>query len=597
MSPDSIITLVVLVVAIVLMVSELLPVGLVALLAPLLLVLTDVLQAREMWAGLSHPAVVAVAAMFVVSKGLDRTGALGFLGNGLASIAQHGQRYLLFVMMIAVAVMSAFTNNTTVVLVCLPVVLSMCERMNHPPSRYLIPLSFASIFGGTMTLVGTSTNIVVAEVGRDSVAAAYGSEPAFIIGMWDFAPVGAVFLIAGIVYLVIFGPRLLPDRVALSMALSRGTPTEYFTEADILEGSSLVGKPLSEVAKKYDVRVLQLIRNDVIELSTPSNTLRAGDTLVLKGKPRQIVDFSDGTGAALLLDTGGEEMKTRSVDMTLAEVIVPPSSRWIGRQVSEIGFRSRYGVAVIALQRHGHHVRQKVGELVVEPADMLLVQGTVESLRNLRASENLILIEGIDGQIPIRTRAPLALLITALFVILVATGLLDIATGAVAAAVAMVLVRCITVQQAFDSFDWNVLFMLAGFLALGKALDKVGLAADAAHGLIQLMADAPFWMVVGAIYLLTAFLSDLLSNTAIAALMVPIVVQASRLLEVRPEPLVMAVAFAASAAFLTPVGYQTNLLVFGPGGYRFRDFIRVGLPLRFVFVILACVAIPYFHKA
>ena len=337
------------------------------------------------------------------------------------------------------------------------------------------------------------------------------------------------------------------------------------------------------------------MRHDIIEIPAKSIELDVGDVLLVKGGASQIIDLTSGAGTALLPGVDEADIRARRVGMTLAEVIVPPSSRWIDRRVDDIGFRSRYGVSVIAVQRHGHHVRQKVGELRVEPADMLLVQGSVESLRNLRASENLILVEGVQEQVKVRTKAPIALAILVGFVALISTGLTDIATGSVVAAAAMVLTRCITLQQAFAAPDWNVLFLLAGFLAIGVAMDQVGLAGDVADGLIALLYGAPPWLVIGAIYLFVAFISDVLSNQATAALMVPIVVKAAVLFEWRAEPFLMAVAFAASAAFLTPVGYQTNLLVYAPGGYRFRDFIVVGLPLRVIFAIIAAAAIPWIY--
>ncbi|NRA97789.1 MAG: SLC13 family permease [Planctomycetes bacterium] len=597
MNGEQIATLLVLALAVVSLLMEWLPIGLVAILAPLTLVIcrvvepeaTGLLLPEEMWAGLSHKAVVAVAAMFVVSVGVSRTGAVAFLGDALTGIAASGRRRIVAVMMLIVAVMSAFVNNTTVVLVCLPVVLTMCERMDHPPSRYLIPLSFASIFGGMMTMVGTSTNIVVAEVGS-------AADSNFQPGMWDFFPVGVLFVVVGVAYMTLIGIKLLPDRVALSMTLSRGIPTEYVTEAEVLPDSSLAGRSLGEVAEKYRLRVLQLVRRDIIEIPAKDIELEVGDVLLVKGGASQIIDLSSGAGTSLLPGVDEADIKARRVGMTLAEVIVPPSSRWIDRRVDEIGFRSRYRVSVIAVQRHGHHVRQKVGELRVEPADMLLVQGSVESLRNLRASENLILVEGVQDQVKERTKAPIALAILAGFVALVSTGTTDIATGAVLAAASMVLTRCLTVQQAYSAPDWNILFLLAGFLAMGTALDKVGLARMAADGLVGLLQGTSPWVIVGTVYLFVAFMSDLLSNQAVATLMIPIVVKASASLGWNSQPLLMTVAFAASAAFLTPVGYQTNLLVYAPGGYRFRDFIVVGLPLRFAFAVIAAIAIPMVYS-
>ncbi len=586
MDGQKIVTLVVLAAAIFALVRELLPIGLIALLAPLSLVLMGIMASKDMWAGLAHEAVVAVAGMYVVSVGVSRTGAVAFLGEAFSRFADRGRRRIVGGMMVVVAVMSAFINNTAVVLFCLPIVLAMCERKDHPPSRYLIPLSFASIFGGMMTLVGTSTNLVVATVGKSA------TNGQFSPGMWDFFPVGVLFVIVGVAYMTMFGVKLLPDRAALSMTLSRGVPTDYVTEAEVLPESALAGRTLGAISEKYDLRVLQLVRSDIIEVPAKGTVLKVGDVLLVKGGASQIFDLTSGAGTALLPGVDEEDVRARRVDMTLAEVIVPPSSRWIDRRVDEIGFRARYGVSVIALQRHGHHVRQKVGELRVEPADTLLVQGEVESLRNLRASENLILIEGVQEHVREHAKAPVALAILAGLVGIVSTGLLDIATAAVVAASVMVLTRCITVQQAYAAPDWNVLFLLAGFLALGTALDDVGLARDAAGGLVGILEGAPAWVVVGVIYLFVAFLSDLLSNQATATLMIPVVVAAAKQLQWSPEPLLMTIAFAASAAFLTPVGYQTNLLVYAPGGYRFRDFLTVGLPLRFIFAVVAAITIP-----
>ncbi len=584
MEGAALLTLVVLAATTVLLVTEALPIGIVALLGPVVLVLGGVLDAQELWQGLAHPAVVAIAAMFVVSAGISRTNALGFLGDGLTRISERGPRYVLVVMMAAVALISAFTNNTTVVLVGLPVLLAMCEKTDQPPSRYLIPLSFASIFGGMMTLVGTSTNVVVAEL----------SPPDVVLGMWTFLPMGAVYVLAGVLYMAFVGVRFLPDRMALSMTLSRGIPTEYVTEAEIGAGSVLIGKTLDEVSQRNEVQVLELVRNGIIEVPRPDAVLRDGDVLILKGAPGQIVDLSR-SGANIVPTEDDRHVTTRDVDMTLAEVIVPPGSRWIDRRVSDIGFRSRYGVSVMALQRHGHHLRQKVGDVYVEPADMLLVQGTVDALRNLRASENLILVEGIEENVPRRAKAPLALSVLLAFVLLVSFTDLGLATCAITCGIAMVLSRCLTAQQAYSSLDFNVLLPLVGFLALSTALEKTGLAQDAASTTMSLLDGAPMWLIVAVLYAITAFASDILSNGAVAALMVKIVVPAAALLGVDPTIFLMTVAFAASAAFLTPVGYQTNLLVYGPGGYRFGDFIRVGLPLRLIFIVLAAVFVPLFY--
>ena len=594
-SVNSYLTLAIVVATLACLLFEVLPIGLVAVMAPLVLVLAtelfglDILTGTELWAGLGHPAVVAVGGMFVVSHALSRTGALNFVGEALANVASRGRRRILVLIITLTVFLSGVVNNTTVVLVFLPVILGMCEKMNQPPSRYLIPLSFASIMGGMTTLLGTTTNLIVAEAGRKAVLDVFG-EPLFDVGMWDFLPMGLVFVLAGAIYLVFAAPRLLPDRHALNMTLSRGIPSEYVTEVALKKDSDLLGKTIKEVASRLELRVLQLIRGGVVLPPAPDVKLELDDVFLAKGTPSAIMDLTNSGTVMPNLQRGG--VQARQVDMTLAEVIVPPGSRWIGHPVGDIGFRARYGVAVVALQRHGDHLREQVGNVRVEPADMLLVQGQVESLRNLRASENLILIEGVARQVKRRSHGPRALGVLFIFVGLISTGLLDIPTGAVLAAGLMIITRCLTIQDAYRAVDWDVILLLAGFLGLGKAMENVGLASDIAHGFVAAVGDAPMWLVIGALYALTSFASDVLSNTATAALMVPVVVKAAELLHMHPGALLMTVAYGASASFLTPVGYQTNLLVFAPGGYRFKDFIRIGLPLRLIYCVLAAALIP-----
>lgn len=596
LTADQVITLLVLAVTLVALVREWLPMGMVGVLAPLTLVVTGVIQPGTMWSGLANSAVITVAAMFVVSAAVSRTGALGFVGDRLAAMGATGERRLALMLMLPVALLSAFINNTTVVLVFIPLVLGLCERLQKAPSSFMIPLSFASIFGGMATLIGTSTNIIVANEGAATVERAYSDGTVFDPGMWTFSPMGVVFLVAGLAYMALVGTRMLPVRVALPLSLERGRPREYVTEVEIPEHSSLVGKPLGEFVRRFDeVRVLQLIRGDVIRTPQKDEGLRAGDVLLVKGPPGRIVELDSHTRDTQISGAGGEDVRARTVDATLAEVIIPPGSRWVGRTVSDIGFRARYNVSVMAVQRHGHHIRQKVGGLRVEPSDVVLVQGSVDSLRQLRRSDNLILVEGVGRRVKLKRRAPVALAGLALFVLIASMGWLDTATAGVLIASLLVLGRCLTLQEAFDAVDWNVMFILAGSLVLGRAVHACGLDSVAADGLHDLLGGlGPGW-ALAVFFGVTAFLTDAVSNGAAAALMIPVVVESALRHGVDPEPFLMAVAFGASAAFLTPYGYQTNLLVYSPGGYRFRDFVAVGLPLRLLFWVLAALLLPVFH--
>ena len=595
MTLEKTITVVVLVLAVAAFIREWVPMGLTALAAPLLLVVAGVLEPAVLWSKTSDTTVIAVGAMFVIAGAVSRTGALGFLAAVFERQASRGHRRTLTLMMLIVAVLSAVTNNTTVVLVFLPIVLGMCERLKHAPSRYLIPLSYASIFGGMTTLIGTSTNILVAEQGARAVARLDG-ERSFDPGLWDFAPVGLLFVVTGIAYMVLVGHRLLPNRAALSMTLGRGTLREYVTEAEIMPGSSLSGDTLADLTTRLPgLRLLQVIRDGVLHVPRNDLRLRVADVLLVKGKANELLDLGQEGHAALLPGIEPDDVEARAVNATLAELIVPPRSRVIGRRIDRIGLRARHGISVVAIQRHGQHLRQKVGALVVEPADMLLVQGSVERLRSLRDSDDFILVEGVEHKPALRGRAPVALAGLGAFVVLAAGGWFDVGTSAALVATGLVFARCLTLQEAFASVDWGVLAVLFGSLALGDAVEQVGLARDAGEGVGALVGDLGPLAALAAFYLITTLLTDTISNGSAAALMVPVVVRGAAFFDVSPEPFLMAVAFAASAAFLSPVGYQTNLLVYGPGGYRFRDFLVVGLPLRLVFWILAVVFVPIFH--
>jgi di/tricarboxylate transporter len=599
MLTEQVLTLLVLVACVLLLAMEWLPVGLVGVVAPLVLVLCGVLPAPELWKSFSAPAVVAVGAMFVMSAALSRTGSLSFAGDILLAAGKEEHRKVVTIFMIVVAAVSAFVTNTTVVLVFLPIALHLCAQLDEPPSRYLMPLSFAAIFGGMVTLVGTSTNVILAEVGHGAVQEATARYPGmrpFEPGMWSFTPMGLCFVAAGILYMVLVGTRLLPKRFVVNMSLARGTLTEYVTEVEVLAKSSLAGRTIEEVKTRYPgLRVLQHIRGEASQAARPDIKLSTGDVLLVKGAADHIVLLDSSSGFSVLPEVDPGDVKTRPTDSTLGEVIVPPTSRWIGRKVKDIAFRARYGVSAIAVQRHGHHIRESVGELRVEPADMLLVQGPAENLRKLRVSDNLILIEG--GEIEVRRpkHAPIALAGLVAFVGLVSLEWLDLVTAAVVVAACLILLRCLSLQEAFDAVDWSLLFLLAGSLALGKAVDVVNLDAVFADLVKGTAVGASPIVLVGLLYLFTSFLTDLLSNGAVAALMVPLVVETAGRLCISPTPLLMTVGFAASAAFLTPYGYQTNLIVYGPGGYRFRDFVVVGLPLRFLFLGLAMALIPVFY--
>ncbi|MEE9393653.1 MAG: SLC13 family permease [Planctomycetota bacterium] len=596
--------LAVLVGTIVLLVWELVPAGITGLLtiAAILLgnaVLSEpILAGQEPFLGFIDRAVIAVASMFVISLGVQRTGAVGiitdvlFTGRGL-STQRHYWAVLLIVM-----VASAFLNNTPLVLIFMPLVLGMADPLKEAPSKLLIPLSFVSILGGMCTLIGTSTNLIVAS------SLASSSKGQVTLGMFDFLPMGAIFAVVGSVYLFSFGKRLLPERPSLGLGTGSGIAAEYMTEVEIQKGSKSIGKSIAEAfprGEKKSLRVLQLIRNDVIHSALPDKVIEPGDVLLIKGDPASLVKFHrpGQTGIVSVQDVSGDESTDagKTISVTLAEIVVTPGSRWVDRQVGEVRFRERYNVSVFAVQRHGTHLREKVEELRLKTGDILLVQGSLDNIRGLKASENFLVVEGVGRNIPHTQRAPVA--IAALFVFMALAISLpgQVHIAALVAALLMVLGRCATAAEAYSSMDWDVLFLLGGTLALGRAFAQTGLAGLTAERLVDTCGPLGIAATVGGIYVFTALMTQVLSNNAAAAIMTPLAYQTG--IEFpgadTPIPFVMAVAFGASCCFLTPIGYNTNLLVYGPGGYKFTDFLKIGAPLTLIFCVLAAIFLPWIY--
>ncbi len=602
MTPEQFWVLAVLCGTLVLLVTEVLPPGISGLLAIGSLVLGDslfgglVAPNNRAFIGLVNPAVIAIASMFVISAGITRTGAVGLLVNRFMPEGKESKRHYV-VLLLLVLVGSAFMNNTPLVLIFMPVMLGLATKLGQPPSKMLIPLSFVSIMGGMCTKIGTSTNIVVAAAVEDQIE----------LAMFDFLPMGIILAVAGVVFILVFGEKLLPSRASLGLGSSM--KAEYMTEMEIVAGSVFVGKKIGEFLPRSvgAVRVLQHIRNDVIHPADPNTELQAGDLLLIKGDPSAIMHLhqSGETGVMRTVNVSEDEQThTRRVAMSLVEVIVKPGSRWVGRRVRDVGFHERYGVGIFAVQRHGSHLREKVEDLNLKPGDILLVQGPVKNLENLKVSDAFFVVEGIDAHIAHTHKAPMAIFSVIVFLIMAMSMPSQVHVAALVSALIMVVGRCITPNQAYASLDWDVLFLLGGTMSLGAAFDMTGLAAFIAEGIVVVTAPYGERVALCSIFCFTALITQVLSNNAAAAIMTPLAYAAGMQFALaedslaKPEaalPFIMSVAFGASCCFLTPIGYGTNLIVYGPGGYRFRDFLKLGLPLTLIFSILATIFLPLIY--
>jgi len=589
MSPDAVLVLAVMVLAVVLFVTDRLRSDVVAMLVLAILLVAGIVSPVQAFAGFAHPATVTVAAMFVLSAGLERSGLVARLGGALATIGRRSLPLALLTMMVGVGFVSAFINNTAAVAILLPTVMALARTIRVSPSKLLIPLSFSSLFGGMCTLIGTSTNILVS-----SLMAPHDQPP---LGMFELGGMGLVFSVVGLAYMLLFGHRLLPDRGAAADLTEEFQVEGYLTEAEVLPGSPLVDRPLRStlLADESEVDVLAVVRHGVtMTLPPPNAVLETGDVLWIRCNLDRMRTLVGESGLRLRPDRRWGDAQLEAGNATLVEAVVAPSSELVGRTLGEIDFRARSRATVLAVRHHDQLVHDHLAELPLSAGDALLIEVPKERIGMLRQQREFVVVSDVGPLEAERPRSRLAVAIVTAVVVVAAAGLADIVAAATLGALAMILTRCLTVDEAYAAIEWRVVFLLGGILVLGAALDNTGAAAGLSRLIVEGAGPWGPHAVLAVVYFATTLLTSVMSNNATAVLMTPIAFQAAAALGVDPRPLVVAIAYAASASFMTPVGYQTNLLVYGPGGYRFVDYVRVGTPLNLLFWVLAVALIPVF---
>lgn len=570
-------------------IREWLPPDVVALGAVSVLLATRILDTEDVLGVFSNSAPATVAAMFVLSAALERTGVIGNMGRLVSTGVTQRPAIALLIMMICVMIMSAFINNTPVVVILTPVTIRLAQGLQLPPSKLLIPLSFASIFGGTCTLIGTSTNILV-----DGVASKHGLAP---FGMFEITLAGLVMGTVGVVYLLLVGRWLLPKRQSLASLLPSPKDRHFLAEALIPLDSPLVGKPLQGAGftEERGLRVIDVIRNDVSHrYQLDEIELQAGDRVVIRSKVGDMLGLREAGDVAF----GGpdihaiEPIATR--ETVVMEGVVGPDSRFLNRRIAALNLRRTYGAYILAIHRQGEGLAGHFDEVRLRMGDTLLLEGPLESMRRLFDYQELInLVE--PGERPLRRgKAWLAVLSVLAVMLLASLEILPIAALAIMAAVAVVAFRCIEADEAYSSIHWNIIMLIFGMLALGVAMEKTGAARLIVEHAARLVDSLGPVAVLSMVYILTSCLTEVMSNNAAAILLTPIAIGLAEQLGVDPRPFVVAVMFAASASFATPIGYQTNTFVFGAGGYRFTDFLKIGLPLNILLWAVATVIIPLY---
>lgn len=556
---------------------------------PVVLLLGGIIGPADALSGLSSEATVTVAAMLALGLGLRKTGLVAAIGVWARTAPLGGRNLRMFILCLLVAFLSPFLNNTAVVIVFIPVFAALADQAGEPVSLYLMPLSFVAIMGGTVTLIGTATNLVVH---GEAVARGYDE-----LTMFSIAPVGLICLAVGMLYLFTIGRRQMPRRERPPDLSSRYGVRRFTTELGVGLGSPAAGRSLAELrwGERFDVVVVGIERHGrVISLPAGQRVIEAGDRLYAQGAADNLLRLAQ----AQRLDTpegkAPQEANETVVGGRMVEVIMGPGSALVGRTLKDLSFAQRYDLTVLGVQSHGAAVTDRIAQMEFSVGDILLVRGEAGALDRLADEPGFILMAEVDHPVGSRPQAAFAAAIMAAVVLVASVGLFPISTSAMAGVALMVFTGCVRVDEIYAELDWLVVFVMAGLIPLGIAMESTGAAAWIASGVVGATSGLGETGMIAAFYLLTAVMTAVVANTATAVMLTPVAILVAQNAGLDPYALLVTVMFGASASFVTPFGYKTNVMIYSPGGYRFMDFVKVGGPLNLLLAIVASICIPFF---
>lgn len=553
------------------------------------LMISGILTPEEGFSGFSNSATVTIGAMFILSEGLRRTGVLAWIGDQFVSIGKNDYRTAVVSMMVFISVTSMFINNTAAVAIFIPIVLSMSSTLGVSASRLLMPLSFASMFGGVSTLIGTSTNILVSSLAED-----YGQEA---FGMFEFTALGLIMLVAGFAYLFGVGIRLIPDRRSEGDLTESYELKEYLTDVVLEPDFAHLGEKFDPdvVTQNLDLAVLHIFKEGEKEPTYPYHTtMEAGDVLRIRGSADEIQKLLHREDISLVPTEDWFAGDLQIGHHALVEAVIAPDSSLEGKPIRRIRFGERFGAVVLAIRRHGELRQEHLGDVRLSGGDSVLLLMDEDRRHEVDRHRAFVLASAVETVRYRRSRTPIALAILAAIVLTAAFRVVPISVAATVGGLMLVLTGCLTTEEAYSAVNWKIIFLLAGVIPLGIAMEKTGAADLISEVVFTWLGQYGPTAVLSGFFFLSMMLTNVISNQATAVLLAPIAFESAGMLDVDPRPFLVAVTFAASLSLMTPVGYQTNTLIYGPGQYRFSDFTRVGAPLNALFWILATFLIPVF---